>query len=85
MPKVIYKYPLSIGGTSIIRASSFKPLSVQLQNGQATLWAEVEPDGIGSDWPVILIGTGWKVPPRSEYIDTVQLHDGTVWRAYLLV
>lgn len=84
MPKVIYKYPLSIGGTVIIRSPSFKPLSVQLQSGQATLWAEVEPDGFGTDWPVTLVGTGWQVPQRSEYIGTVQMFDGTVWHAYLL-
>jgi len=80
----IYKYPLQTHSAAVIRAEGFKPLDVQLQNGVITLWAEVSTAAIVGecDNVVVLVGTGWTVPPRSAYFATVQLPDGTVWHAY---
>ncbi len=84
MQRVVQEYLLQPGGTTIIRASQFKPLSVVFASGSIKLIAEVSHDVFGSDYPVVLIGTGCHVIPRSEYIGSVQGHDLFIWHAYLL-
>lgn len=84
----IYKYTLhtySYQKISIYR--HFKPLSVQYQNEDLCLWAEVNTDHPIGLYEVRLIGTGQElnfdtITDDWKYISTVQ--DGMfVWHVYI--
>ena len=60
------------------------PLSVQIQHGELVMWAVVEPDDIGAQMKVLIVGTGHPMPAgafASNYIGTVQ-DGGLVWHVF---
>jgi hypothetical protein len=79
----IWKYPLTLSPLQLIHTPRvFRPLSVQVQDGVPTIWAEVEPGG-GIDRAVTIVGTGGEVPPfAGPFLGTVQLGE-FVWHVYV--
>lgn len=93
--RTIYKYPLASGPDepySTLKLAtpqgSFKPLTVQMQNGVACLWAEVEhgnhdPFEFSAMRVVGIVGTGRQVPTHLEtYCGSFQLPNGEVGHVY---
>lgn len=85
MRKVIYKYPIwgnvhSIG-YEVEMPLTAKILTVEPQNGQLTIWAEVDPDDQPVRRDINGVGTGHPVP-EGEYLTTVQ-QGSYVWHLYL--
>ena len=80
--KTIHKYPLSLQREQKIDTPfDWRFLTVQMQNGVITIWAEVIPDGKTIARPVYIVGTGHDVPKFGSYRGTVQ--DGSfVWHVY---
>lgn len=83
----IYKYPLKLVEIQTIRASKqhFYPLSVQVQNNEICLWAEIETNGFQDDpYSILICGTGQQLPNMpSVFIGTVQ-KEMFVWHIYLV-
>lgn len=83
--KVIWKYPLSLGGWGIqpmVKYQLAMPrgavvLNLQVQAGLPTLWAEVTPLAPKENRIFEWAGTGWQKPRNGAYVGTVQLQDGT--------
>lgn len=83
--RTIHKYVLGADPAYIISThSGFRPLTVQLQNGEPTLWCEVDDDALRINRSIYVVGTGHQVPLRCAYIGTVQI-GGYVWHYYLEV
>jgi hypothetical protein len=82
--KVIWKFPIAIKQSpiEIILPVIFKMLTVQKQDQQFMLWAEVEIEMYQEPIQVYVIGTGQVLPPWPViYIGTVQ-DGGYVWHFY---
>jgi hypothetical protein len=82
MMKTIWKYPLAVESQVILTMPiDARILTVQMQNGVPTLWAEVDPDSKSKESRYVeVIGTGFDFEPGT-YIGTVQ--DGLfVWHFY---
>jgi hypothetical protein len=81
--KTIHKFNLNIA-TKFTAPSEGKPLSVQYQNGQLTLWLEVEKENREVDYQARIIGTGQDFSKMEgySYISTVQDSNGLVWHIY---
>jgi hypothetical protein len=84
----VLKYPLlhctDSGVCNIELPKGAKPLSVGLQRGLPTIWAEVDTHSHeGETWTVFVLGTGWAVPENAvHHLGTV--FDGSfVWHVYL--
>ena len=84
--KVIYKYPLILGGTQYINISPRHTiLCVKLQNNDMVLYAEVEPTiEANIELPIYIHGTGSYLPSfPMDYIDTLMtMEDQLVWHIY---
>lgn len=80
--KTIHKYHLQVGINRIDVAGDFKPMCVQLQQRNITLWAEVTSTYPVHTVDIHVIGTGYSIDSELRYIGTVQIPDGTVWHAY---
>lgn len=80
MAKTIYKYKIDITRVqSIEMPDAPKPLCFQVQDGEPTLWAEVDTDKSATFQRFFLIGTGHDFPAHQiKYIGTIQ-KDGLVW------
>ena len=82
----IWKFPLNVEGvTTIINAPVRKYLKVMMQNGNPTLWAEVDDTQKQDEKHYIAcVGTGWNVEIGKdiEYIDSVIDSYGFVWHYY---
>lgn len=83
-PEVVWKFPLPMGGWGIANGvcspvhmpEEAHLLTLQVQQGVPTLWAQVNPEA-----PVVRrifqwVGTGQKAPADGTYVGTVQLQGG---------
>ena len=89
MNKRIHKYQLNVGGNDLQVPRGAKPLSVQVQHGEAVLWMLVDVDAPIETFFVLTVGTGWAFPepPNGQliFIDTFQLDEGNlVFHAFYL-
>ena len=81
MSKVIWKYPVNMGG-AVLMPDKATILSCQLQNGMPVLWAEVDPAEPTVNSRVFkVVPTGGDVPDRGSYLSTFQV-DGLVFHVY---
>lgn len=81
----IFKYQLPIGAAvPVLRMpSGGRVLTVQLQHGVITLWAEVEPEAPRVSRTFRIVGTGQAFDPTGlDYVGTVQAESGLVWHVY---
>ncbi len=67
----IWKFPLA-GDVSM--PAGAKPLTVQTQNGETVLWAEVDPKADMVTHRFTVVGTGWAggLPGGRNYLATFQ-------------
>ncbi len=73
----VYKYTIHASPRFVIRMpAGAKPLSVQMQNGVAYLWAQVDTEQPEVDALFGVFGTGHDMPGLGEYIGTFQMHGG---------
>lgn len=88
----VYKFPLvtkdaayEMGVTIPVGLSrGFKPLRVEMQDGDFYLWAEVDPDAPRIVVEVYLIPTGFEIPKGADYLNTVFEDDRPfVWHFYV--
>lgn len=84
MGQLIYKYQLDLKEEQEIYVpigSSF--LTVQLQNGIPCLWAKVSEYAAKVSETILIVGTGFTVPPVTEYLGTFQLEEkGLVFHVF---
>jgi hypothetical protein len=80
--KTIHKFPLLFQQEQQIQIQpNAKPLAVQMQNGIPCLWAEVEAGEDPVTTTVRVLGTGFPVYERWEYMGTV-IDGEFVWHFY---
>lgn len=79
----IYKFPLAPPGVSLDLQLPIaaRPLCVHMQNGQPYLWVQLNTSLAARTRTFVLIGTGHRVPDRSDYIGTV-LSGPFVWHLF---
>lgn len=84
----IHKFPLRlVGQQDVPMPVDSNIISVQLQNGVPTIWAEVSAE---DDTPVslqrfLIVGTGdcsLGLYKEREHLATLQMQDGLVWHIY---
>ena len=90
MIRTVYKYKLAMepnaAAPSVLKVGGgFQPLSVQMQDGELTMWAEVDGDSSAEElfW-YFIVGTGWSVPQGfglHHHVATVQ-DPPYVWHVY---
>lgn len=81
----IWKYPLKVIDKQIIKMpQGVRILTVQVQNGEPCLWAEVDPDNELQDVLIATRGTGNKYElSAASYIGTYQLRgDALVFHVF---
>ncbi len=80
----IFKYTLElIAEGKLATYVGFRPLCVQMQNGQICCWAEVDDSRPKGEAKVTIVGTGHEVPPNAgQYVGTVQ-QGMFVWHIYM--
>jgi hypothetical protein len=82
----IFKYPIPENG-NVLMASGSQILSVQMQNNQLCIWAEVNQKNRPVKQKFIVVGTGFEVPGFASegyyFLQTVQ-HGPYVWHVYML-
>lgn len=83
----IWKYPLAVTDTqSVSMPKGAKILTVQIQRGEACLWALVEPDNPTETRIIEIFGTGHPIPDgaaKREHIGTFQLPElGLVFHVF---
>ncbi len=85
MMRTIYKYPLrTLDAQAIAMPETAKILTVQMQNGVPTLWAEVETTHNCRPRWFAIVGTGNPMPGGgTKYIATVQ-QGPFVWHVFEL-
>ena len=78
----VHKYPLKIADEQIIPLpKGARILTVQTQQGIPCLWTLVDTEAQPEDRHILILGTGHDSPrPISSmrYLNTFQLHDGTL-------
>lgn len=85
--KTIYKYPITSALNPVSRAMIMLPknskiLTVQIQNNQICIWAEVDTEESLITKEFSIVGTGNPFPTYNViYIGTVQAHP-YVWHVY---
>lgn len=80
--KTIWKFPLKITDRQEIAVPlPATALTVQIQDDQACLWAEVDPEGEKVMLEIAVIGTGNRLPDGVRYISTILL-GSLVWHFY---
>lgn len=72
---MIYKYNLT-ADPKIMLANNAEILSIQLQHGDVTLWADTDPKQEQVEYTFFSIMTGQEVPKGLVYITTLQSADG---------
>jgi hypothetical protein len=85
--RVIWKYPLKITDRQELEIPElWQPLSVQIQDGVATLWALVDPRYDKKPVPIGIYGTGEPMidQPIKWHLGTVQDDAGFVWHVFTL-
>lgn len=71
--KQVWKFSLPESGDDAIKMpEGAKILTAQMQNGQACMWAEVDPEAPKVTRWFFVIGTGHDYGRRLEYISTFQ-------------
>ena len=80
--RVIYKYNLDVGENIIKMPDAAILLSVQMQRGQITMWAEVNTNNDYIDKTFVVYGTGQEILKHGVYRGTVQASDFLVWHVY---
>lgn len=86
---VIWKFKLALVDEQVIKAPGIlKPLSVQMQNGEMTMWAIVTPGQKEYHRIVHVVGTGNSMPdsathPHTAFVGTVQDDNGFVWHVFI--
>ena len=83
--KSIHKVPLLVQRDQIVALPTIlTPRALQMQGGSPAFWYECDTATMRRPRQVFCVVTGGEVPAYpSDYIGTVQLHDGTVWHYYL--
>ena len=81
----IFKYSLDPTGSFIYLPAGAKILTVQVQNNQPCIWAEVDPTNYTVKRDISIIGTGHTLPKKEvTYIGTFQLFGGDlVFHVYI--
>ena len=81
--RTIWKFPVPFSGGNIIMPKGAKVLTLQMQYGVPTLWAEVDPDAtIDEIHHLVVYGTGHLIDPGAgNYLGTFQ-EPPFVWHAY---
>lgn len=76
--KTIHKYPLQTTGLIHLQMPMWAlPLTVQLQQGIPTLWAQVDINQPTITKSFFVVVTGGPLPEGAlKYIGTVQMHEG---------
>lgn len=82
--KTIWKYPLRFDDYQcVIMPADSAVLTVQLQDGTPTLWAEVDTRNVLHTLGILMYGTGNPLPANpGRYIATVQDNRGLVQHFY---
>jgi hypothetical protein len=80
----IWKFPLVIIDYQMVEMPHFsEPIAVQMQHGELTLWALVEPTSPLRAKRIAVHGTGHNVPAGEKYIGTAQMAGGElVWHVF---
>ena len=81
MNTTIYKYPLNLTDEQVLKLpQGYRILSVQVQTGQVTLWAIVNPTNKPVETKIRIHGTGHSVKEHEKlwHIDTIQLDGGVL-------
>lgn len=80
--QTIHKYPLELADRQQVQMPAGATLlTAQVQYGQPTLWALVNPANPPECRAIRIVGTG--NPAAGTYIATVQMHDGrVVWHLF---
>ena len=80
--RTIYKYHIQLADKTILDLPrSARPLAAQAQDGQLTMWVELDNREPTTSRTFLLIGTGHIVPDNVVYIGTLQ-QDFFVWHIY---
>ena len=78
----IWKFPAPFPNGNIVMPKGAKVLTLQMQDGVPTLWAEVDPDAPDEIHHLVTYGTGHPVDPGAgSYIGTYQ-SPPFVWHVY---
>lgn len=79
----IWKFRLGLGQTFVEMPARARVLTVQMQHGAPTIWAQVEPSQFPDRREFYAIGTGHPIL-RSDlvYVGTVQDGGGFVWHVF---
>lgn len=74
MKKTIWKFSINDYDNQVFMPEGAKILSVQIQNGEAVLWALVDPDALKRNRMFRVFATGENVftPEKWNYIGTFQ-------------
>ncbi len=82
MKKTIWKFEINPSNLSIEMPKKAEILTVQQQNGEACIWALVNPDEEKEERVFEIFGTGHSVPVdmgiERKYINTFQLNGGAL-------
>jgi len=79
--KTIYKYQLAIANhQEFLLPYDAEILSVQVQYDNPQMWVLMDPNKTKVAWDITTIGTGALASSveKSEFVDTYQMHDGTL-------
>lgn len=84
----VLKYPLKLAHSqSVDIHKGFHALSLQMQHGCPTLWAECDESAPIESVHVVIVGTGIPLPWTSararDYLGSVQ-DDGYVWHVFVV-
>jgi hypothetical protein len=86
MNRTIWKFTLAVTDVQVIpMPRAAKLLTVQEQQGELCLWAEVNADDKKVERVIFIYGTGHPMPAHMEadYLVTVQTYGGRlVWHVY---
>lgn len=81
-PKTIWKFPFTVSDeVRVDMPARAQVLSVQLQNGQPTMWALVDPEARLVTHRFRVFGTGHPVPfgiITAQFVGTFQMHGGAL-------
>lgn len=82
--EVVWKYALPMGGWGVLPGvvchiempAASQILTLQVQHGVPTLWAQVNPKSSVVTRVFQWVGTGTEAPSGSRYVGTVQMRGG---------
>ena len=85
--KTIWKFPVPLKDTfKVEMPSDSEVLCVQLQDGQPTIWAVVDPSSPKVETPFIIHGTGHPISDEAgSYVGTFQLSNGLVFHLFEVI